>query len=179
MSPHPLRTGFSTTCWGGLSFEQTDHLLDVGCGAGRVLVYAAATQLPCRVTGVELDGRLAARAASWTRGRDGLEVIAGSALDIPLGAYTHFYLFNPFDQVLLVEFLDRLEAQVRRSITLVHMSDNGESFAYLGRAGWMREREGSFYEHPAGGFPIFGYPQHYSIWRYVPDANGVEGAPVV
>ena len=139
---------------GGLSFERTDHLLDVGCGAGRVLAYAAATQLPCRVTGVELDGRLAARAASWTRGRDGLEVIAGSALDIPLGAYTHFYLFNPFDQVLLVEFLDRLEAQGRRSITLVHMSDNGESFAYLGRAGWMREREGSFYEHPAGGFPV-------------------------
>lgn len=164
---------------GGLSFERTDHLLDVGCGAGRVLAYAAATQLPCRVTGVELDGRLAARAASWTRGRDGLEVIAGSALDIPLGAYTHFYLFNPFDQVLLVEFLDRLEAQVRRSITLVHMSDNGESFAYLGRAGWMREREGSFYEHPAGGFPVFGYPQHYSIWRYVPDANGAKGAPVV
>ena len=164
---------------GGLSFERNDHLLDVGCGAGRVLAYAVATQLPCRVTGVELDGRLAARAASWTRGRDGLEVIAGSALDIPLGAYTHFYLFNPFDQVLLVEFLDRLEAQVRRSITLVHMSDNGESFAYLGRAGWMREREGSFYEHPAGGFPIFGYPQHYSIWRYVPDANGAKGAPVV
>lgn len=49
---------------GGLSFEQTDHLLDVGCGAGRVLACAAATQLPCRVTGVELDGRLAARAAS-------------------------------------------------------------------------------------------------------------------
>ena len=73
---------------GGLSFEQTDHLLDVGCGAGRVLAYAAAIQLPCRVTGVELDGRLAARAASWTRGRDGLEVIAGSALDIPLGAYS-------------------------------------------------------------------------------------------
>ncbi len=206
-----------TPCWilddllGGLSFEQTDHLLDVGCGAGRVLAYAAATQLPCRVTGIELDGRLAARAASWTRGRDGLEVIAGSALDIPLGAYTHFYLFNPFDQVLLVEFLDleviagsaldiplgaythfylfnpfdqvllvefldRLEAQVRRSITLVHMSDNGESFAYLGRAGWMREREGSFYEHPAGGFPVFGYPQHYSIWRYVPDANGASFA---
>ena len=42
---------------GGLSFERTDHLLDVGCGAGRVLAYAAATQLPCRVTGVELDGR--------------------------------------------------------------------------------------------------------------------------
>lgn len=78
-----------------------------------------------------------------------------------------------------MEFLDWLEAQVRRSITLVHMSDNGESFAYLGRAGWIREREGSFYAHPAGGFPVFGYPQHYSIWRYVPDANGAEGAPVV
>ncbi|MFR3451726.1 MAG: class I SAM-dependent methyltransferase [Collinsella sp.] len=128
----------------GIVFERTDRLLDVGCGAGRVLAYAVATQLPCRVTGVEPDGRLAARAASWTRGRDGLEVIAGSALDIPFGAYTHFYLFNPFDQVLLVEFLDRLEAQVRRPITLMHMSDNGESFAYLGRAGWMRERRVRF-----------------------------------
>lgn len=164
---------------GGLDLKRGDHLLDVGCGAGRVLAYAAATQLPCRVTGVEFDGRLAARAASWADGRDGLEVVAGSALDIPLEAYTHFYLFNPFDQVLLVEFLDRLEAQACRPITLVHMSDNGESFAYLGRAGWSRTGEGAFYEHPTAGFPVFGCPQHYSIWRYVPDANGVKGAPVV
>ena len=156
---------------GGLGLGEGDRLLDVGCGSGRVLAYAAAVGLPCRVTGVELDARLASFATDWARRYEHLEVVCGSALDLPLGAYTHFYLFNPFDNDILLRFLDRLEGQAERSVVLVHMSDNGEGYSYLGRAGWALEREGEFYEHrDAGGssFPVFGCPQHYSIWRFEP-----------
>ena len=50
---------------GGLDLTESDHLLDVGCGQGRVLAYAARC-LPCRATGVELDSELASVASAWT-----------------------------------------------------------------------------------------------------------------
>lgn len=82
---------------GGLSLGRGDHLLDVGCGRGRVLAYAARRFPAARVTGVELDPALAEYASSWSEGIPGVSVRRGSALGLSLAPYTHFYLFNPFD----------------------------------------------------------------------------------
>lgn len=167
---------------GGLGLDAGAHVLDVGCGAGRVFAYAAATESPCRVTGVEVDAALADRAAAWTRGNDRFRVLNASALDIPLSDYTHFYLFNPFDSDVLVRFLDAIESQVRRRVVLIHMSDNGEWLAYLGRAGWRRAGEGEYHMHPSPGggeFPVFGCPQHYSIWEYDPSGEAEARASMV
>lgn len=158
--------------FGRIHVDEDSHLLDVGCGAGRVLAYAAEADLPGRFTGVELDRGLAARAGEWTKPFDNLGVVCGSALDMPLGNFTHFYLFNPFDNVVLLEFLDKLEARARRRVTLVHMSDNGENYSYMGRAGWTLQEQGEFWRYPHGaanGFTVFGCPQHYSIWHFDPD----------
>ena len=167
---------------GRLGLDAGAHVLDVGCGAGRVFAYAAATGSPCRVTGVEVDAALADRVAAWTRGNDRFRVLNASALDIPLSGYTHFYLFNPFDSDVLVRFLDGIEGQVRHKVVLIHMSDNGEWLAYLGRAGWRRAGEGEYHMHPSPGggeFPVFGCPQHYSIWEYDPSGEAGARASVV
>ena len=167
---------------GRLGLDAGAHVLDVGCGAGRVFAYAAATGSPCRVTGVEVDAALSDRAAAWTRGNDRFRVLNASALDIPLSGYTHFYLFNPFDSDVLVRFLDGIEGQVRHKVVLIHMSDNGEWLAYLGRPGWRRAGEGEYHMHPSPGggeFPMFGCPQHYSIWEYDPSGEAGARASVV
>lgn len=153
---------------GKLGLTANDHLLDVGCGAGRVLAYAS-SQLPCRATGVELDTRLASIASSWSASSPQLDVIAGSVLDILLAPYTCFYLFNPFDTAVLTRFLDKAEREAARPFTLVHMSDNGESFAYLGRSGWRLVRSGSiqmFQTASGRNIKFYEFPQHYSVWRY-------------
>lgn len=49
-----------------IHLDEDSHLLDVGCGAGRVLAYAVEAGLPGHFTGVEFDPALAARAQSWT-----------------------------------------------------------------------------------------------------------------
>lgn len=76
----------------------------MGCGVGRVLAYAVEAGLPGHFTGVELDPALAARAQSWAGPFDQVDVAYGSALDMPLESFTHFYLFNPFDNNVLLAF---------------------------------------------------------------------------
>ena len=98
-------------------------------------------------------------------------MVCGSALDMPLESFTHFYLFNPFDNNVLLAFLDKLEARARRRVVLVHMSDNGENYSYMGRPGWTLREQGEFWRYPHGdkrGFTMFGCPQHYSIWCFDP-----------
>lgn len=153
---------------GKLDLTADDHLLDVGCGTGRVLAYAA-SRLPCRATGVELDAHLARAASSWTASFPKLNVIAGNALDMSLSPYTCFYLFNPFDTAVLTRFLDKAEREAARHFTLVHMSDNGESFAYLDRPGWRLVRSGSmqmFQTASGRSIKFYEFPQHYSVWHY-------------
>ena len=152
---------------GSLGLAAESHLLDVGCGAGRVLAYFVGAGLPGRVTGVELDPALATEVAAWSARYPQVEVVAGSALDLPLAGYTHAYLFNPFDTPLLRAFLDRLEREVTGPVTLVHMSDNGEWPAYLGRGGWTVLREGTFDLPGEEG----DCPQHFTVRRYDPDAG--------
>ena len=146
---------------GGLGLDVDSRLLDVGCGAGRVLAYFVGAALPGRVTGVELDPALAAEAAAWSARYPNVSVVEGSVLDLPLAGYTHVYLFNPFDTPVLTALLDRLEREAAGPVTLVHMSDNGEWPAYVGRPRWTLLREGTF-ELPGEEGDC---PQHFSIRR--------------
>ena len=156
----------------GVSFAEDSHLLDVGCGTGRVLAYLAARRFPGRATGIELDGDLASFAASWASRFANLAVVHGDVLDEPLSGYSHFYLFNPFDTQVLVRFLGKIEAEAAHPITLIHMSDNGERYTYMGRRGWTAEHAGKiqFYRGAAGDIEVYAHPQTYTVWRYDPGA---------
>ena len=117
--------------------------------------------------------RSPAFAASWTSSFEGVDVIEGNALEIPLAPYSHLYLFNPFDTNLLERFIMKIEQDAAREMTMVHMSDNGETYSYIGRTGWSLVREGEFHSYrTASGrsFHVYDHPQHFSIWRYDPGA---------
>ncbi len=134
-----------------LEFAEDSHLLDVGCGTGRVLAYFARTRVSRARYRRGARSRFGARCRIMGAGFANLSVIEGSVLNVPLAEYTHFYLFNPFDTVVLLDFLARIEAQATRPVALVHMSDNGETYYYAGRDGWSLMAEGSFKKHPMPG----------------------------
>lgn len=151
------------------SFSENSHLLDVGCGMGRVLAYFVREGFPGRATGVELDPLLASTASSWASRHPNLRVLCASALDLDLSPYTDFYLFNPFDPGILQQFIEALERQVARPCTLVHMSDNGDTWRYVGRPGWTEVASDAFegYRNARGyTIKVYDCPQHYTVWHY-------------
>ena len=153
------------------AFDERTHLLDVGCGAGRALAYFLQQGLPGKMTGVELDPELAQTAKAWTARHANLNVMQGNALELDLGEYTDFYLFNPFDAPVLQRFIQELELQVHHPFTLVHMSDNGDTWWYVGRDGWTEVASGEIQAfRNARGVTVNAYehPQHYTVWRYEP-----------
>lgn len=160
--------------FGHFSFGPDSHLLDVGCGTGRVLAYFASQGYSGRATGIELDPALADQTWQWSRRHAGIRVLQGDALAIDLSPYTDFYLFNPFDPNILQQFIQAIECQVSHPCTVVHMSDNGDTWRYVGRDGWTQLATGSFQDYRnSRGYPIrvYDHPQHYTVWHY--DGNGL------
>ena len=152
--------------------DERSHVLDVGCGAGRVLAYFLREGLPGRMTGVELDPQLAAVARDWTEPYPNVEVLQGSVLDLDFAAYTGFYLFNPFKAGVLRRFVRAVEARVKRPVTVVHMSDNGDTWWYVGRDGWTELASGKmqhFRNERGVAVKVFEQPQHYTVWRFEPN----------
>lgn len=151
------------------AFNERSHLLDVGCGTGRVLAHYLLEGYPGEVTGIELDPQLASVARAWTSRHRNVHVLQGNVLDLDLGQFTDFYLFNPFDQGILQRFIQAVEHQVAHPCILIHMSDNGDSWRYVGRPGWTELASGSFQSYRnARGYQVKVYdsPQHYTVWRY-------------
>lgn len=152
-------------------FDSRSRLLDVGCGTGRVLAYFLEAGFPGRAMGVELDPLLAQAAKAWASRHANLSVRQGSVLDLDLGEFTDFYLFNPFDADVLREFIAQVEMQAHRPCTVVHMSDNGDSWWYTNRAGWTELASGAIQHYRnLRGNPVKVYetPQHYTVWRFEP-----------
>ena len=156
-----------------LDFSEESHLLDVGCGTGRVLSFFIQSKLSGHATGIELDPDIAEYARSWTRRFANVDVLCGSALETSLAPYTHLYLFNPFDANVLMQFIMKIENEVCCPITLIHMSDNGETYSYIGRTGWSLVRQGEFQDYRTAtgrAITVYAHPQHFSIWKYVPES---------
>lgn len=155
--------------FGLYEFAETSRLLDVGCGAGRVLAHFLSNGFAGRADGIELDPALAAAARKWAARHEHLRVLEGSVLDLDLSGYTDFYLFNPFDADVLVKFIEKVEAEVHHPVTLIHMSDNGDTWWYVGRPGWSVMASGEFQNYlSASGrsIKIYKAPQHWTAWRY-------------
>jgi len=118
-------------------------LVDLGCGAGRVLVLAAAFGYP-RVVGVEIDPDLVDLARSnfdryakrfRSRSQLSLSTLSAARYSLPESSCTVF-LFNPFDPSILQQFMERnLEFIEHGDLTFVCI--NPRIHDILGRFGFQ------------------------------------------
>jgi hypothetical protein len=110
-TPYPLCRGL----FQALAPTDEDVFVDLGCGAGRVVLYGAITT-PATFRGVELVEERAAMArhAAERLGLERVTIVCGDARDEDLALGTMFYAFRPFSVETDEEVRLVLHAQARR-----------------------------------------------------------------
>lgn len=105
--------------FGQLALTEHDVFVDLGCAAGRVVLYGAAVTRS-RFRGIEIVRERGAIAQEAARNHDRVEIVIGDVLDQDLSVGTVFYAFRPFSEETEGQVVTRLLAEAaRRSITVV------------------------------------------------------------
>ena len=111
--------------------KESDVLVDVGCGRGRVIVWWLSQGYRNKLIGLELDPQIATDCAHRLRKHQSVRIITGNALDKIQEEGTLFYLFDPFAPHVVRKFKEKLEGMfcVRDDIRVVfHMTQSLEAF---------------------------------------------------
>lgn len=98
-----------------------DSIIDVGCGVGGMLFYFSRYPFK-KISGLEYSRELAERCldnlSKWG-GRDVQVIIDDAVRFDDYDEYNYFYLANPFDDVIMKDFLRHLDASIARKPRLV------------------------------------------------------------
>lgn len=160
----------------GVSLNENDAFIDVGCGKGRILAYLIKKQYPCSITGVEFGRELAEYAQAWTGRYDNITVINDDAFALDYNRYTVVFLARPFETETFLKFRDYLESHLTHKIQFIYVYDSSDGQYLDNRPGWtLLKRDRIFISH---GLMMYRSPQRYSRWIYSPTArenNGQQG----
>lgn len=98
--------------------QEGDVFVDVGCGRGRLLNWALDDRRSRAVFGLELDKRVAAEVALRLADEDKVTVVAGDALSSLPDSASILYLWNPFNEGVMVRFKETVIEKYGRLGTL-------------------------------------------------------------
>lgn len=102
-----------------------DVLVDVGCGAGRVINHWLRLDVPCPIFGLEIDVSVAAATRRRLRRRSNVTIITGDAVENLPPNGTVFFLFNPFDEATMRRFANAvalLAEEADRTVTILYLN---------------------------------------------------------
>ncbi len=122
--------------------QPDDVLVDVGCGAGRVLNFWLDQGYTNRMVGLERDAVLAASTRRRLQSHRNVEVVTGDAIETLPRDGTVYYLFNPFDAGDMARLADRmLKVSLRRESRLLIVYYNCKHVSVFdGDGNWSIER---------------------------------------
>ena len=93
----------------GIRITESDVLVDIGCGKGRVINYWLGKGYSNRIVGLELDEdvaiRLRGRVAAWPN----VDIVTGDAVDRLPEDGTIFYAYNPFGERVMARLKAKME----------------------------------------------------------------------
>ena len=87
-----------------------DVVVDVGCGRGRVINWMLHRGYRNRIIGIEINPAIAEQTRRRLHRHPNVEIRCGNAIDCLPPEASLYYLFNPFDRMLMSQFRDRLLA---------------------------------------------------------------------
>ena len=94
--------------------KDSDVLVDVGCGKGRVINWWLKQGHQNRIIGIELDETIAEMTRKRFQRYKNVEIICCDALEAIPEDGTIFFLYNPFGRSAIRAFKDRLKEKVRK-----------------------------------------------------------------
>lgn len=116
--------------------QQSDVLVDVGCGKGRVINHWLAGGHRGQIYGVELRAEI----ADWTRARlrhtPNVQIITGDATQVTPTDGTLYYLYNPFGARTLAAFADRVRSATPHPEKLRIVYVNPAHIHVFEQSGW-------------------------------------------
>ncbi len=114
----------------GIEITRDDAFLDIGCGKGGVICFAADYEFGY-ITGIDSEPWLVERAAKNIRVlglEDRVKAELADALDFSdYGQYNFYFLFNPFDSDTYDQVVERIATQMRASSRPVWLICYGDS----------------------------------------------------
>ena len=99
---------------------ESDVLVDVGCGKGRIVNWWLAQGLKNKIIGVEIDPVVASQTKRRLIKYKNVQIVAGNILDVLPPEGTICYLYNPFSQDVIRGFKDSLAKHGARNVRLIY-----------------------------------------------------------
>lgn len=153
--------------------KDTDVLVDVGCGKGRVINWWLHKGYKNRIIGIELDEIIAAKTKRVFGNYKNVEILCGNAVDNIPNDGTIFYVYNPFNGSVMKEFNNRLKQKCTRRDEIRIYYVNCEFLdAFKGDPDWMIYTNCQTIKNdPAWPFQDLDIGISYSLAIIVPSAN--------
>ncbi len=105
--------------------KKDDVFIDVGCGEGRVLTYLYLKKHRNKMIGIELDEEIAQIAKNRTKKCKNIKIVQGNVLEQSelFKDATAVYLFNPFEEDVLLAFVEMIEKTVDHQLIMYYSND--------------------------------------------------------
>jgi SAM-dependent methyltransferase len=99
--------------------HESDVLVDVGCGKGRVINFWLGRGYRNRMVGIELDPEIADATRERLARYPNVEIVTADATQVLPADGTFFFLYNPFNEDATRRFVERLRH--RRAIRVLYL----------------------------------------------------------
>lgn len=158
-----------------IRLDETDKVLDVGCGKGRVFAFFIKEKYPCRIDGIEHNADVAKIAQEWTAKYPQIRVIVGDAFLADFNQYTVLTLSRPFFWHTYCEFVEKLEEKLTHPIAMLswHEDPRVRDFIKI-RPGWHIVHHE--FTNRIHGLYLRHCPQPFTVWTYDPDERKAQEA---
>ena len=141
------------------------NFLDVGCGQGRVLAFLLRKKTRWKLTGIELNDRALKICRRWSDGTE-VKIIEMDVFNYDISNYDIFFLGHPFDSSHLLQFIKRIESEVKQKVLVIIVLDINMGSTISKRSRWsiiQQELIDKYYF-----LPILPKKNRFTIYSYSP-----------